>query len=206
MSPAFKRILIAAACAAFLPLAALAADSYRWVDPGSGDTIYSPTPPTDPELPYVVLRDGIVIERYQGSEKIEKPQSEYDAARRAAEAQRKADALLTVQFKSCADIAEAMETELDSLRYDYNLLDGTYVSLRKSLMEQIGIAADRQRAGLAVAAHQLDQFESIRGRLAENRKSRSSLAVREERIRDEYDAKRARYQQLLQGQDTPSDC
>lgn len=206
MSPAFKRILIAAVCAALLPLAALAADSYRWLDPESGETIYSPTPPTDPDQPYAVLRDGVIVARYLGSEKIEKPESEYDEQRRREEAQRKADALLRVQFKSCADIAAAMEAELDNLRYDYNLLDGTYASLRNSLMEQIGIAADRQRAGLAVAGHQLDQFESIRGRLAENRASREGLAVREQSIRAEYDAKRARYQQLLQAQDAPSDC
>lgn len=206
MSAAFKRTLIAAAFAALLPLAAQATDSYRWIDPESGETIYSPIPPTDPDLPYARLRDGMVIEQYSGSELIMRPESEFDAARSAAEAQRKADALLMVQFKSCDAIATAMEAELDNLGYDYNLVDGTYTSLRKSLMEQIGVAADRQRAGLAVAGHERDKFESIRARLAENRESRHELDLREQSIRSEYDAKRARYQYLLQQQDPPSDC
>jgi hypothetical protein len=207
MNAAFKRILIAVALAALLPIAALAADSYRWVDPDSGETMYSPTPPKNPDIPYDLLRDGVVIERYQGSEKVETPESEYEAAREAEEAKRRADALLLMQYKNCAAIEAAMDEELDGLRYDYTLLDGTYASLKKSMIEQIGVAADRQRAGLAVANHDLDKFESIRGRMAENRVSRDGLALREQRIRDEYGAKRARYQQLLQQQpDTPSDC
>ena len=60
-----------------------------------------------------------------------------------------------------SDIDAAMEVELDNLRYDYSLLDGTYASLEKSLFEQIGVAADRQRAGLRVASHELDQRHGL---------------------------------------------
>jgi hypothetical protein len=93
--------------------------------------------------------------------------------------------------------------ELDNLRYDYSLLDGTYASLEKSLFEQIGVAADRQRAGLRVASHELDQIESIRGRMSANRTARIELGEREANIRDEYDLKKERYRELLQAKPEP---
>ncbi|MEE4175049.1 MAG: hypothetical protein V2I57_12420 [Xanthomonadales bacterium] len=189
--------VVAAVC---LAPSAWAVDTYRWVDPETGKYDYSPTPPEDPDQPYVLMRDGRIIERYVGSERLEKPESEFDAERAAAEAQAKADALLMVQFKQFDDIDEAMEVELDNLRYDYNLLDGTYASLEKSLFEQIEVAANRQRAGLTVANHELEKIESLRGRMSANRVAREELSVRESRIRDEYDLKRDRYRELLQAQ------
>ena len=178
-------------------------DTYRWVDPETGKYDYAPTPPEDPDRPYVLMRDGRIIERYLGSERLERPESEFDAERAAAEAQAKADALLMVQFKQFADIDEAMEVELDNLRYDYSLLDGTYDSLEKSLFDQIEVAADRQRAGLRVANHELEQIESIRGRMSENRMARIELGEREANIRDEYDLKKERYRELLQARPDP---
>lgn len=197
------RMLLAALAASLLTTAALAADSYRWVEPESGETMYSPTPPTDPDIPYVVLRDGVVIRTFEGSERFERPDSEFEAQRRAEEAQRKADGLLMVQFKSFDDIDRAMEAELDNLRYDFNLLDGTYVSLEKSLFEQIGVAADRQRAGLRVTARQTEQIDSIRTRMQDNRRDRAELDTREVRIRQEYDGKRERYRYLLEQSSSP---
>jgi hypothetical protein len=182
---------------------AWAVDTYRWVDPETGKFDYAPTPPEDPDQPYVLMRDGRIIERYLGSERLERPESEFDAERAAAEAQAKADALLMVQFKQFGDIDAAMELELDNLRYDYTLLDGTYDSLEKSLFEQIGVAADRQRAGLRVANHELEQIESIRGRMSENRTTRVALSEREANIRDEYDLKKERYRELLQARPEP---
>lgn len=184
----------------FLATSAWAVDTYRWVDPETGKYDYSPTPPQDPDQPYVLMRDGRIIERYLGSERLERPDSEFDAERAAAEAQAKADALLMVQFKQFDDIDEAMEVELDNLRYDYNLLDGTYASLEKSLFEQIQVAANRQRAGLTVANHELDKIESLRGRMSANRVAREELSDRESRIRGEYDVKKDRYRELLQAQ------
>jgi hypothetical protein len=179
---------------------AWAVDTFRWVDPETGKWEYSPTPPENPDQPYVLMRDGIVIERYQGSERLEKPESEADPERVAAEAQAKADALLRVQFRQLSDIDTAMKAELDNLRYDHNMLDGTYTSLAKSLFEQIEIAANRQRAGLRVADHELEQIDSLRGRMSANRKARLELNQREARIRNDYGRKKERYRELLQAQ------
>ena len=191
-------MFLAALAASLLTTAALAADSYRWEDPETGQTMYAPTPPTDPDQPYVVLRDGVVIRTFEGSERFDRPDDELEAQRRAEEAQKKADALLLVQFKSFQAIDAAMEAELDNLRYDYNLLDGTHESLEKSLFEQIGVAADRQRAGLRVPTRQAESIESIRSRMKDNREARDELDVREIRIREEYDAKRERYRHLIE--------
>ena len=182
---------------------ARAADTYRWVDPDTGKWEYSPTPPDDPDQPYVLMRDGRVVERYLGSERLERPESEFAEERAAAEAKAKADALLMVQYKEFDDIDAAMEVELDNLRYDYNLLDGTYDSLEKSLFEQIEVAANRQRAGLRVAKHELEQIESLRNRMSANRTDRRQLTEREANIRDEYDVKKERYRELMQAQSRP---
>ncbi len=187
----------------FPATSAWAVDTYRWVDPETGKFDYAPTPPEDPDQPYVLMRDGRIIERYLGSERLERPDSEFAEERAAEAAKAKADALLMVQFKQFGDIDAAMEVELDNLRYDYSLLDGTYASLEKSLFEQIEVAADRQRAGLRVAGHELEQIESIRGRMSENRTARLALGEREANIRDEYDLKKERYRELLQARPEP---
>jgi len=197
MDAPLKRILLAAILVAGLVPAALAQVTYRWVD-AEGESFYSPVPPKDPDQPYVQLRDGVVEKSFAGLDRPQIPESEFAAERAAEEAQRKADALLLVQFKSIGDIDAAMETELDNLRYDFNLLDGTYRSLRQSLFEQIGLAADRQRAGLAVPDHELEKIEALRARIAGNRNSRVALGEREQSIRSEYDAKKQRFRVLME--------
>ena len=199
----FLALLASLVFSGFPASTAWAVDTFRWVDPETGKWEYSPTPPDDPNQQYVLMRDGRVVERYLGSERLERPESEYDSERAAAEAKAKSDALLMVQFKDFDDIDTAMKVELDNLRYDFNLLDGTYDSLEKSLFEQIGVAADRQRAGLRVARHELEQIESIRGRMSANREARVELNMREARIRDEYGLKKERYRELVQAQSEP---
>ena len=191
--------LVASLVASGLPASsAWAVDTYRWVDPETGKWEYAPTPPGDPDQHYVLKREGRIIDRYAGSERLEPPDSEFEAERAAAEAKAKADALLLVQFKQIGEIDIAMEVELDKLRYDYRLLDGTYASLEKSLFEQIQVAANRQRAGLEVATHELEQIESLRGRMHANRLARVELSERESRIRARFDLKKDRYRELLQ--------
>lgn len=197
-----KRILSAAALAAVLTVPAWADLTYRWVDE-SGEAFYSPTPPTDPDQAYVVLRNGLEIERWTGSERLVDPNAAKDEQRAAREAQQKADALLLVQYRNLDDIDTAMENELDNLEYDFNLLDGAFRSLRKSLFEQIAIAADRQRAGMDVVRHEREKIEALRERLSENRAARRELANHERHIRDEYAAKKERYQVLSARQAGP---
>lgn len=196
-----KRILLAALVAFFIvPAMAIADITYRWTDEG-GEVHYRPTPPTDPDQPFVMLRDGQVVERYAGLERPEIPESEFAEERRLEEEQRKRDALLLVQFQSLEDIDEAMEAQLAPIQQDYKLIDGTYVSLQKSLFDQIRVAADRQRAGLPVSQYELDQVMSIRARMNENRHSRSLSQAREDRIREEHDEKRERFVIILKEQE-----
>ena len=50
---------------------------------------------------------------------------------------------------------------------------------------------------------ELDQIESIRGRMSANRTARIELGEREANIRDEYDLKKERYRELLQAKPEP---
>ncbi|MEM1413147.1 MAG: hypothetical protein AAGH19_12395 [Pseudomonadota bacterium] len=199
---ALRKWILLVALGTLSATAAQAADSYRWKDLRSGQTVFSPIPPKDPNQPYVLMRDGIVVAAYEGSERLVRPDSEFDAQLAAEEAQRKADALLQVQYKNLEDIEEAMEVELENLRYDFNLIDGTYDSLEKSLFEQLEIAADRQRAGLKVPARTKEKIRALRVRMEANRENREGLDVREQQIRQEYDGKRDRYRYLLEQQST----
>lgn len=197
-----KRILLATLATFLLcPGVVLADVSYRWTDE-AGEVHYRPTPPTDPDQPFVMLRDGQVVERFNGLERPEVPESEFAEERRLQEEQRKRDALLLVQFKTLADIDEAMEAQLAPIQQDYKLIDGTYASLQNSLFQQIEVAANRQRAGLPVSQYELDQVMGIRQRMDENRRSRSLSEAREVRIREEHDEKRERFVVIQKAQDS----
>lgn len=182
-----------------MPGLAIADISYRWTDT-AGEVHYRPTPPTDPDQPFVMLRDGQVVQRFDGLERPEVPDSEFAEERRIEEEQRKRDALLLVQFQSLADIDKAMEAQLEPIRQDYKLIDGTYASLQKSLFEQIEVAANRQRAGLPVSTYELEQVTGIRERMNDNRRSRGLSQAREDRVREEHEEKRARFEIILKEQ------
>lgn len=200
MEASMKWILsvVAATTALALAPAAQADVAYRWVD-ADGEFQYSPIPPKDPEQSYVMLRDGVVVERFEASEQAKAEERAREAANRAAESERKADALLMVQFRNEDAIEEAMEAELDTLRYDFKLLDGTYRSLRQSLFEKIGQAADLQRAGLTVTSEEREEIEGLRNRMEANRRAREELRQRERSIRDDYADKKQRYMALKAG-------
>ena len=184
------------------PALAWAEVTYSWVA-ADGETIYSPTPPLDPDQPYAMLENGVIVERFERSERLERPETEDLRKLEAERQQRTRDALLMVEFKSLEDIDVAMEEELGTLGYDFNLVDSTYDSLHQSLLDQIGMAADRQRAGLAVQQHDLDRIQSIRDRMTGNREDRQELETREAGIRDEYARKKERYRELLDAQAGP---
>lgn len=197
-----KRILFATLAAMVLCTGVAVADvSYRWTD-SEGEVHYRPTPPTDPDQPYALLRDGQVIQRFAGLERPEVPESEFAEQRRLEEEQRKRDALLLVQFRTLEDIDAAMEAQLAPIQQDYKLIDGAYASLQKSLFQQIEVAANRQRAGLPVSQYELEQVTGIRERMNENRDSRSLSMAREDRIRQEHDEKRERFVVILKEKDS----
>lgn len=179
--------------------AAVAEVTYRWTD-NSGEIHYRPTPPTDPDQPYALLRDGVVAQRFAGLERPEVPDSEFAEERRLEEAQRKADALLLVQFQTLTDVDEAMEAQLAPIRQDYKLIDGSYANLQKSLFEQIHVAANRQRAGLPVSSYELEQVSGIRMRMSDNRESRSMSEAREQRIRQDHEDKKLRLRAIQERQ------
>ncbi len=108
MAASLKRMFLAAAATLLLTGPAWAQVSYRWVDDASGEYVYSPTPPDDEDQPYVMMRNGLIVETYEGLERLERPADgsgtpedrERDRARREAEKQRKADALLLLQYRT----------------------------------------------------------------------------------------------------------
>ena len=211
MAASLKRMLLAAAATLLLAGPAWAQVSYRWVDDASGEYVYSPTPPDDEDQPYVMMRNGLIVETYEGLERLERPGSEAggpevteaELARREAEKQRKADALLLLQYRTFEDLDSALEAELGNLRYDENHVDGTYESLERSLHSHIGAAADRQRAGLEVTDADIARIEGLRDRMRANRKTREELAQREVNVRAEFEAKRQRLLYLKDQRGSP---
>ncbi len=170
--------------------------TYSWVAE-DGETTYAPTPPPNGGQPYVMLKDGRVVKRFNRSERHERPETDYIREQNEAQQRQRRDALLLVEFPTLDHVDRALESELDTLGYDFSLVDSSYDSLHRSLLQQIGFAADRQRAGLPVQAHELQQIESIRSRMGSNREDRLDLEQRKADLQEEYEGKKARLRELL---------
>ena len=203
MKPRMKWIFLTLFAGCFLfPVNVFADTTYRWRS-DSLEWIYSPTPPDDADQPFDVLKDGIVIQHFDGAERNHAPKVEVAQARMTPEEkQRQYDALLVLQFKSLDDIDEAMNVELGHLGYEFGLNETTANSLRNSLYAQIESAANRQRAGLEVEQHEMDQLTSIRDRLAGVKIEHQRLIEREATIRQAYSERRSRYAWLLDQSDS----
>ena len=200
MNTSIKRILSGVALAwAISPMMAFGQVTYSWTAE-DGETIYAPTPPSKGGQPYVMLKDGRVVKRFDRSERHQRPETDYIREQNEAQQRQRRDALLLVEFPTLDHVDRALESELDTLGYDFNLVDSSYNSLHRSLLQQIGFAADRQRAGLPVQTHELQRIESIRSRMGNNREDRLELEARKLALQEEYEGKKARLRELLDRQ------
>ena len=193
----------------------LAAEVFRWVDE-NGDVHYSETlPPDFDDKSHDVLDDrGITLDEDltltpdepKPATEVESEELPRDASGmqrpepRYAEAELKArmDTLLLLRYESEEELIAAMDVEIRQLEYDRRLLSKTRDSISNSYRDQIRAAANRQRAGQAVAAETDSSVAQLRTRLAHNNKSMATLDNREEQIRIEFGAQLKRYRALIE--------
>ncbi len=176
---------------------------YRWLDE-EGKVHYTKTlPPEAAKRPYDVLSaSGILIERVTDPTARHKPAAEEKSDRPEplysdAEKQAMADRLLLLKYHSEQEILEAMELEIDHLKYDERLLDATYASVLKTLQSQISLAASSQRSGLEVDATLREDIAHLQERLQSNRKTNQELELRKENIRARFREDLDRYRALV---------
>jgi hypothetical protein len=115
-----------------------------------------------------------------------------------AEKQDRMDRLLMLRYHSEEEMMEAMDVEINQLKYDERLLTSTHNSLRSSLKSNIDLAGHRQRAGLAVGENELKQISNLRASLKENENSLRGLEIREQNIRAEFERDLERYRELVE--------
>lgn len=189
---------------------------YRWVDE-DGNVHYSETLPPDfqGETHDEMRGDGIVTE--EGVSRVAPPpveekEPEIDKGELPrdksglkrpepmysdSERQQRMDRLLMLRYHSEDELVEAMEVEINQLKYDEQLLAATRNSLESSLKSSIDTAGNRQRAGLQVGEDKLAEIAKLRARLTENQRALLGLEKRENKIRDSFNHDIERYRELV---------
>jgi len=188
---------------------------YRWVDE-NGEVHYSETLPPDwkGETHDEIRADGIVSEEGVSHappppEPVEDPTSKKGELPRDKsglqrpeplysdkEKQQRMDRLLMLRYHSEEEMMEAMEVEINQLKYDERLLNSTRSSLEASLKSTIDIAGNRQRAGLEIPQETYAEIAKIRARMQENQRSLRGLKIREENIREMFSRDLERWKEL----------
>lgn len=115
-----------------------------------------------------------------------------------AEKQQRMDRLLMLRYHSEDELIDAMEIEINQLKYDERLLTATEQSLKTSLRSSIDTAGHRQRAGLQVDEKMLANIANIRAQLEENQSSLRGLQLREQNIRKDFQRDLERYRELAE--------
>ena len=211
------------ATAAFVVLAAASSPAlaqkkvYRWVDE-DGNVHYSESLPPDwqGETHDEMSHSGIVTdenvsripeppppepERNDGKTPLPKDKSGLERPEPLysdAEKQQRMDRLLMLRYKSEAELIDAMELEINQLKYDEELLNATRESLQASLKSSIELAGHRQRAGLEIKPETLNEISRTRARLDENGRSLRGLKLREDTIRETFNRDLERYRELTE--------
>jgi len=179
---------------------------YRWVD-DQGEVHYSKAlPPEAASRPYDILSaSGILIERVTDPAAHGKPKAEENKNKDGkpeplySEEEKRVigDRLLLLKYRSEQEILEAMDLEIENLKYDERLLNTGYDSVVETLVSEVRAAADQQRAGLDVDQETQQNIAQLQRRLKSNRKSNDELDVRRAKIRATYQADLERYRELV---------
>ena len=213
--------LIVLLVALLLVSTAQAQKVYRWVDK-DGNVHYTESLPPDykDDGHDVLNRDGLVLDENQRltpeqkepekSEEEVKAQEAGELPRDAsgqprakplyteAEKQARMDNLLLLRFDSEQEIIDAMNVEIRQLNYDRRLLEGSNSNLKKTYRDYIGVAANKQRAGVTVSDDEIANINDLKKKLAQNRTSMEALTRREDQIRAEFLDTIERYRALLE--------
>ncbi|WP_191621372.1 DUF4124 domain-containing protein [Marinihelvus fidelis] len=187
---------------ASIAVPAVAQNVYRWTD-DEGKVHYTPALPAEAaDKPYDILSpSGVVIERVTQPETTAPPPVEPVDKKpiplyTERERQQISERLLMLRYRNEAQIDEAMQLELDQLKYDFHLLDNEYASMIKSLQQQVHAAANRQRAGLEVDPSQLEQIDVLRGRMSANRVRVGELEQHQDVIREQFARELERFREI----------
>ena len=183
---------------------ALAQEVYRWQD-DEGKVHYTKgLPPDAASRPYDILKNGLLIRHVdpnaqpEPEEESTKEEKQGPVPLYTEEQKRQiGDRLLLLKYNSEAEIMEAMELEIDQLKYDIQILESSDKSVMQSLRGQIAAAANRQRAGMNVDEAHLNEILKLRRRLADNVVARNQLNLRETEIRNAFNADLERYRTLV---------
>lgn len=179
---------------------------YRWTDQ-AGKVHYTPTlPPEAANRPYDILStDGRVIERITdpGKQQRQAIESVRNQKKKGpeplySEEQKRVigDRLLLLKYHSEQEILDAMQLEVDHLKYDERLLKAGHDSAMTSLGYQIRSAANLQREGKPVPENKLREIRQLQSRILANRQSNAELNLRKEQIRDSFNADLKRFREL----------
>lgn len=227
MEHRIKRIARTAVVLAILMVATLASGAvlaqkvYRWVDEDGNIHYTAALPPGFKDTGHDVLSEqGIVTDENQKLTPELIPEEETEEQAEAeeigelprdssglprpkplyneAEKQAKMDNFLMLRYDSEQEITDAMNVEIKQLNYDRRLLEGSQDSMNESYRGQIRVAANKQRAGQAVAEDTSDQIEDLRIKLTANARSLSALDQREQNIKATFQAQLDRYRFLVE--------
>lgn len=175
--------------------------SYKWEDP-SGETVYHPTPPGDPDQPYCMREGDGPWTCYSGADSFQRPPPDPDILTEA-ERQRRSDQILTSRFRSLEAIDDSLAERLEQLEFEKRAVRQNLRSERETLFRHIRTAADRQRARLAVTDRQLEDLARIRVNLRSTEATLARMDEQERDIRRAHEAMKNRYRELLQSNASP---
>lgn len=216
------RIIAAAAIAALLITApALAAKVYRWVDEDGNVHYTESLPPGYKDTGHDVLNEhGLVVDenlKLTPEPVVEKKTEDQQKAEEAnelprdssglprpkplyteAEKQLRMDNFLMLRYENEQEIIDAMNVEIKQLNYDRDLLRGSLDSLDEAYRGQIRVAANQQRSGQAVGDEAAREMADLKSKMAKNARELAALDLREQKIREEFQAQLERYRSLLE--------
>jgi hypothetical protein len=216
--PSFSNALCSAVILCGLLVAGLAsaAQVYRWVDE-NGEVHYSESLPPDyhdkDQGHDVLNQQGMVVEEDRkltppppAPPSKEEPQElprdasglpRPKAAYSETEMQQRMDSFLMLRYESEQEILDAMSVEIKQLNYDRRLLEASQASTDAAFRGHVKLAADRQRAGLAVEKSTAREIDKNRSELASIQAALDGLQKREDTIRADFEKQLERYRYLV---------
>ena len=185
-----------------LSVTALSADTYRWKDK-EGKVHYGAVVPAEyADQPYDVLNSaGMVIDHIEDTsvplevlavKKIHGRQPLISNEER----KRQSDRLLVIQYSSEEEINQALELEIAQLSYDKKIINQSFENADAALMDQIKLAANKQRAHQKISADQQKDIDKLYSRRDQDIKRQQAMKSRESRIRERFQTDLERYQIL----------
>jgi len=197
-----KNIAMLIAVIMSLSVTSVAAESYRWKDK-DGKTHYGAVVPAEyADQPYDILNSrGMVIEHIEDTSIpvdviIEKKIKEREPLISDETRQYQADRLLVIRYASEQEITDALELEVAQLGYDTKVINTSYESNAAAIRNEIGQAADRQRAGQQLTEEKQKEIDVLYARLARDERKRTAISTRESRIRTRFENELERYRFL----------